>query len=421
MTMNRRTFLLTSLVPLVRTAERTVATPAELTAAIGAAKPGGVITMRDGTWRDLNLQFTGEGRESQPITLRAQTTGKVLLTGTSRLQIFGRYLTVEGLVFQDGAGPREVISFRTSPKTLARFCRLTRCVVRGYSSADKTQDSKWVSLYGSDNRVDHCYFAGKTNLGQTMVVWLDPAAPENRHLIDHNHFGPRPPLGMNGGESIRVGDSSTSMLTSKTTVESNRFESCDGEVEIISNKSCENVYRGNRFEHCEGTLTLRHGNRCLVEGNVFLGEGKKNTGGIRIIGEDHRVVGNYLADLTGDGARAAIAVVKGIVNSPLFGYFQVKRAVVERNTVVNCAHPIVIAVQAKGATLPPENCTFRNNVVIAKGGPIVQILDPNSSITWKENEFYGGEVGVASLQTKTVKPIVIPLPAAPAAGPGFEI
>ena len=75
---------------------------------------------------------------------------------------------------------------------------------------DKKKDSKWVSLYGSDNRVDHCYFAGKTNLGQTMVVWLDKESPENRHRIDHNHFGPRPPLGENGGESIRVGDSSTS-------------------------------------------------------------------------------------------------------------------------------------------------------------------------------------------------------------------
>lgn len=400
--MNRRAFLYASVAPLARAAMKPAATPAELTAAIQAAKAGDVVTMRDGAWRDLDLVFTGQGRDSQPITLRAQTPGKVILSGTSRLQIFGRHLVVEGLMFQDGGGPREIIAFRTGPKTLARFCRLTRCTIRGYSPADKTKDSKWVSLYGSDNRVDHCYFAGKTNLGQTMVVWLDRTAPENRHRIDHNHFGPRPPLGVNGGESIRVGDSSTSMLTSKTLVEANRFEDCDGEVEIISNKSCENVYRGNRFEHCAGTLTLRHGNRCLVEGNVFLGEGKKDTGGIRIIGEDHRVIGNYLADLTGDGARAAIAIVEGIPNSPLFGYFQVKRALVEGNTIVNCAHSIAVGVRARDAVLPTLDCIVRKNVVIAKQGPMVEILDAKSIVEWDGNLLIG------------------PPPAAPETGPGYQ-
>jgi poly(beta-D-mannuronate) lyase len=418
-TLNRRTFLYGSLLPLARAGERPAATPAELTAAIRAAKAGDTVVMRDGAWRDLDLVFTGHGREGQPITLRAQTPGKVLLTGASRLQIFGRHLVVDGLVFQDGGGTREVIAFRTGPKSLARFCRLTRCAVRGYSPSVKTEDSKWVSLYGSDNRVDHCYFAGKTNLGQTMVVWLDKASPENRHRIDHNHFGPRPPLGMNGGETIRVGDSSTSMLTSKTLVEANRFESCDGEIEVISNKSCENVYRGNRFENCEGTLTLRHGNRCLVEGNVFVGGGKKETGGIRIIGEDHKVTGNYLTELTGDAARASIAVVKGIPNSPLFGYFQVKRALVEGNTILNCAHPIAIGVQAKDAVLPPQHCSFRKNLVIGKQGPLVAILDTKSTVEWNDNVFYGGDVGVPGLMTSKNLPTVPLIPTAPETGPGY--
>jgi poly(beta-D-mannuronate) lyase len=417
--MNRRTFLYSSMLPLAKAAGKPAATPADLKTAIRSAKPGDTIVIRNGTWRDFDLQFTGEGRENQPITLRAQTPGQVILTGASRLQIFGRYLVVEGLVFQDGGAVHEVIAFRTSPKTLARFCRLTRCAVRAYSPADKTKGSKWVSLYGSDNRVDHCYFAGKTNLGQTMVVWLDPSSPENRHRIDHNHFGPRPPLGENGGESIRVGDSSTSLLTSKTLVEANRFEACDGEIEVISNKSCENIYRGNRFEHCQGTLTLRHGNRCLVEGNVFLGEGKRETGGIRIIGENHRVIGNYLADLTGDNTRAAISMVQGIPNSPLFGYFQVKGALVEGNTIVNCVHPIVIAARVRDGVLPPQNCTVRKNIVVGKGSRLVQILDPKSGVNWKDDVFYGGEVGVPGLRPSKTRPAVPPPPPPSESGPGF--
>src|SRR5690242_14844269 len=120
--MNRRSFLYASILPLAHGADRPVGSPAELTAAIRAAKAGDVIVMRDGTWRDLNLVFTGAGRPGEPIKLRAQTPGKVLLTGTSQLRIFGRHLVVDGLVFQDGGGPREVIAFRTGPKNTARSC-----------------------------------------------------------------------------------------------------------------------------------------------------------------------------------------------------------------------------------------------------------------------------------------------------------
>ena len=73
--------------------------------------------------------------------------------------------------------------------------------------------------------------------------------------------------GENGGETMRLGYSYQSMFVSRTTVEDNLFTQCDGEIEIISSKSCENVYRHNTFRDCEGTLTLRHGNRCVVDGN----------------------------------------------------------------------------------------------------------------------------------------------------------
>ena len=140
--------------------------------------------------------------------------------------------------------------------------------------------------------MDHCYLAGKTSESPTLQIEAD--GTPNRHRIDHNHFGPRSPLGRNGGETIRVGYSGQSMNVSATLVEQNLFERCDGELEIISNKSCENIYRGNTFLDCAGMLTLRHGNRCLVEGNFFFARNKKGSGGIRVIGEDHTVINNYI-------------------------------------------------------------------------------------------------------------------------------
>ena len=71
------------------------------------------------------------------------------------------------------------------------------------------------------------------------------------------------------GETIRIGTSANSMESSRTIVENNTFKNCDGEIEIISNKSANNIFRNNLFLESKGSLTLRHGNNALVEGNVF--------------------------------------------------------------------------------------------------------------------------------------------------------
>ena len=155
------------------------------------------------------------------------------------------------------------------------------------------------------------------------------------------------------------------MNVSRTVVEDNLFEHCNGEIEIVSNKSCENVYRNNTFLECAGALTLRHGNRCEVYGNVFIGNSQKNTGGVRIIGEDHRVFSNRFFDLAGEDARAAICLMNGIVNSPLNGYYQVKRAWITSNTISRCKQDFVIGFSDEKATLPPVECVITNNIIVA--------------------------------------------------------
>ena len=89
-----------------------------------------------------------------------------------------------------------------------------------------------MSMYGRFNRVDHCYFAGKTNEGALLVVWLDngTATAPPTHRIDRNHFGPREELGRNGAETIRVGTSTYSMQDSDVVVENNLFTETNGET-----------------------------------------------------------------------------------------------------------------------------------------------------------------------------------------------
>jgi poly(beta-D-mannuronate) lyase len=258
--------------------------------------------------------------------------------------------------------------------------------------------------------VDRCTFQGKTGKGTTFVVWLGEDGAGG-HQIDHNYFGPRERLGANGGETIRIGDSRTSMLAGSCVLERNLFERCNGEVECISNKSCGNRYRDNTFLEVSGTLTLRHGNGCLVERNVFLGNNARATGGIRIIGEDHIVRGNYLEKLTGAGARAAICFMLGIPNSPANGYFQVQRARVEDNSIVDCEHPIVIGLgDDAGATLAPVQTVMSGNQVSAPKRTIIEALCSLDGLTWRENRFAGEALGIPAVAgIEAIAPKVTPL------------
>jgi poly(beta-D-mannuronate) lyase len=377
-------------------AETVVSDPEGLARAIKGARAGDTIVMADGTWRDAKIVFAAHGLEGRPITLRAQTPGKVLLGGQSRLQIAGEYLVVDGLFFTGGSiASGNVIEFRCTSSDLATHCRLTGCAIEGYSPPNIKADTHWVSLYGEANRVDHCYFAGKSNNGTTLVVWVGDGP--NGHIIDFNHFGPRPRLGFNGGETIRVGTSEVSMNVSRTLVENNLFERCDGEIEAVSNKSCENIYRHNTFLGCSATLCLRHGNRCLVEGNFFLGNQAPGSGGVRVIGEGHRVVNNYFAGLAGDDSRSAISLASGVVNSPLNGYFQVKDAVIAFNTLVGNKSNLAIGVaESKKNTLPPQDCLIANNIVVGSRAPLVHQLASPIRLRWEGNLMSGADLGIAT-------------------------
>jgi poly(beta-D-mannuronate) lyase len=384
--------------------ETTVSNVHQLRKAIAAAKPGDAIVVADGTYQNADIEFFAEGTKELPITLRAQTPGKVILTGESKLRIGGTWLVVSGLSFRDGyITDGHVILFQRENGGGSTHCRLTDTSIVDYNPPNPHElrnNTYWISLYGHDNEVDHCYLKGKDTGGPTFVVWVEGRA--NEHRIHHNYFAGRPPLGRNGGETMRIGLSGVSMNTSRTLVEYNLFENCDGESEIISNKSCENVYRHNTFINSQGTLCLRHGNRCTVEGNWFFGNGKRETGGIRVIGEDHKVFNNYLSGLRGHGFNAGMPIVEGIPNSPLNGYWQVKRAIIAFNTFFDCTYNVTVGA-GKGTKgdlprdLPPLDCTFANNLMVGRTPttqPALRFEDQPQNMTWIGNVIFGLEPGL---------------------------
>lgn len=334
-------------------------------------KPGDRVILEGKEWRDQKLVFKGSGTEMSPILLTTEKAGKVIMNGSSSLQIDGTWLIVDGLFFQDGYTLKEnVISFSEKSEN----CRLTNSAIVDYDNPDKSMRNSWIVLYGFRNRVDHCYIKGKTHLGTTIGIYVSDQP--NYHRIDHNYFAGRPPLGRNGGEIIRMGTDQWSMYDSFSIVEKNIFAHCDGEIEIISNKSTNNTISENLFYESKGMLTLRHGNKAKVYGNYFIGNRKEGTGGIRIIGEDHRICNNYFHGLTGTGLNATITLMNAWENPPLHGYWQVKNTEIIENVMIDCTQPIVVGSGKNEKTfLPPLNSVFVDNVILSSRGPVITWLE----------------------------------------------
>ncbi|MEM7327578.1 MAG: polysaccharide lyase 6 family protein [Pseudomonadota bacterium] len=365
-----------------------VSTQAEYQAAESIAQPGDVIVLANGTWTDFDLVLHAQGTAQHPIFLTAEEPGKVILSGQSSLRLGGEHLIVSGLVFRDGYTPRnEVISFRRDSENLAFNSRVTRTVIENYNNPDRTQRDTWVVMYGQNNEFDHNHLSGKLNSGPTMTVRLNTEdSQNNQHHIHHNYFGPRPVFGSNGGETLRIGTSHYSLTRSNTLVENNFFDRCSGEVEIISNKSGGNTYRGNTFYESRGTLTLRHGNGTLVENNLFDGNGAPYTGGVRVINAQQNIRNNTFRNLTGTRFSGALVVMNGVPNSPINRYHQVDGAMIESNKFDRVSTIELGEGSDSERSAIPINSVFRNNIVIgSRDQTPFNLYDDMSGIAFSEN------------------------------------
>lgn len=349
----------------------------QLSAHLKSAKPGDTIQLASGEWANIDLNLALSGTAEAPITITGATNGSTRITGRSRIGIAGKHIILSHLVFsqvEPPEGAEAVVSFRTSGTKYAHHSRLTHSVFDSCNPSDSKRRYHWIRLYGTQNRVDHNLFRAQAHSGVTIQVRL--LTPNAQHRIDHNHFMDRPKGDGNGFECIQIGQSQDSMSVGACLVENNLFERCDGETEIISSKTCENVIRGNLFYESAGTLTLRHGNDNLVENNTFIGNEKKDTGGVRVIGTGHIVRNNHFQGLTGFTG-GVIVLYTGIPDSPLNGYFAADNALIEDNQFYDCQAPLIHeqgGYLERGRTILPEGYKIHNNVTLETAPTVLPLL-----------------------------------------------
>jgi poly(beta-D-mannuronate) lyase len=193
----------------------------------------------------------------------------------------------------------------------------------------------------------------------------------------------------NGFETVRIGYSHQQDNMARVTFERNLFLRQNGENEIISNKSSGNFILRNTFQDNNGEMTCRHGDKARIEGNFFLRQDR----GVRLIGSDHVVINNYIADMKTDG----IILYSGESNPEPTGYEAATNPLLAFNTIVNCPTGVVVG---SGKAVAPKNVRIANNAFLLPSGNAVRIDQGPSGITYEGNLWQGKGAGVSNAGLK---------------------
>lgn len=339
-----------------------------LQSAIDAAVAGDTFTLKNGSYATSQaITVNRTGGAGQPITIAAESIGGVEITGTHGFSIAGTaaYVVIAGFKFTHASGSNRI----NEGASQVRFTR-NKFLCSG--------DGAYLTVSADDTEIDHNEFGEKKSAGSMLAVSGTGSQVARRLWIHHNYFHDLASSGGDGAQMIRFGlMSAHSRSIGGGVVEHNLFSGCRGVSELVSNRASGNIYRYNTMlDSPTSQLTLRQGDGCSVYGNYF-----RNTEGVRIYGDRHRIFSNYfegnaIAVAIGNGAPAPDDGTPNKNDRP-------DDCVIAFNTFIDNRATYSMArrtPEALGAT----NTTFANNL-IQGGGTAVKIAGPYTGASWSGN------------------------------------
>lgn len=355
----------------------------EVTRLSGKLAPGDQLVLAGGKWNDVQFTFEGHGRMDAPILIRPEKPGSVIFTGESSVRFYGEHLIVHELVFQDiHVTPNNATVFgvgngETKPANHCLFHRLRFENCGSVNRAERSKLKVWLmEMRGRGNTVADCTFRGLWNIGQMIgAAELPGDGLQQLHLLDNN-FIDRPYLdNQNGYEVLQIGWSGSRAAAAGSLIQGNTFECCDGENELITLKASDIVVRGNRFIASQGVLCLRTARRVLVQNNLFEGRGRAKTGGVRLQGDGHVLIGNTFRDLKKPRDYYDWPISMMAANLETFGesdqlggYARARDILIAGNCFVSCDRRLAVGIYAsKTYSLLPRNIVVHGNVFAGMG------------------------------------------------------
>jgi hypothetical protein len=363
---------------------------------INSAVAGDTIIVQNGNYTTTApISVNRVGAAGNPIVITTETIGGVTIGGSNGFSFSSpaAFIEVEGFVFTHASS----IGIPTGTNHI----KLTRNVIQLTIPAGS--DVSYINISGDDVEIDHNELRNKSTLGEMLDIAGGGTQVARRLWVHHNYFHDFTSPGGNGAETIRWGLSGLSLSTGNGLCEYNLFARCNGENEMISNKSSGNTYRFNTVLDCPGgEISQRHGDNCQYYGNYM-----RNTSGIRIYGDNHQIFSNYIEN----GAKGIdIGNGDGDVHAgdPLTSHDRPDSCVITFNTLIN--NTIQYQMGGRTGGLGATNTTFANNI-IQGGGPAASISSsaPYTTPTWSGNIVWNTTAGsIPSGGFSNVNPLLAP-------------
>ena len=272
-----------------------------------------------------------------------------------------------------------------------------------------------------DCKVLRCTFHNRDRKGNFIHM---QGARSRNNLIEGCTFKNHTYDGGNGGEAIIVGGDKVSGCRFKTKIRKCDFINCSGDDELVSIKSCDNIFENNNIhDDCRGNVTIRHGGFNTIQNNVFEG----SVGGIRVLGDGNKIIGNHHRNNhNGGNNRRPLIIENGDSerdrnfndNDEPIGregrdhatYARAKNNIIEGNTYENCRGICVIWGRTDEDEKPRRN-TFRNNTLIAREGRsefLRFIRAERDENRFEDNKMHGREADRGNLQEREVERLESP-------------
>jgi poly(beta-D-mannuronate) lyase len=368
--------------------------------AVRNAEAGDRIILANGTYnvQDQNTKFTRiKGTKNNPIVVMAENVGEVTLKGQTGYRFEEcEFFTWHGFNHMQNASDDDNITFRRG-----RNNTFSRCEVKLKDQAKKPDDddnnnwkTHWLQISDCKAmKVDHCFFHHKPSKGNFCnVKYRDDNKPGEGPIFEYNHFlhqdydkfitAEGGSIGDAGGEAIQMGDSQLCRFYYRGIFRYNYFEECNGDGEMITNKSSGNLYYNNSFMKTVGTMTLRHGDSTAFLGNYF------KECGLRVGGRGNLIANNHFAKNSAEKPqRRPLTIGRGdweqdprkqfTSNMQGAHYERVVNNTIILNTFANedGEAPSIVywGFQQDDEKLLPTGNKFKGNIITAKKGKLLEV------------------------------------------------